>query len=158
MPLRANKACAKPGCGALTSGHWCDVHARQAEQSRRESREEDFKYDHRWRKRRRAWLSANPSCVSCKARGIVKAATDVDHVVPLSAGGVNDESNYQSLCHDCHSAKTALEDGGFGRRRADRGIEILGDGAPLTVGQAQTRGRKMEGGGGSVGVNREDFD
>lgn len=158
MPSRAAKACAKPGCGALTSGHWCEAHARQAEQVRREGRAGGFKYDHRWRKRRAAWLTANPLCVSCEARGIIKQASDVDHVVPLSAGGVDDESNYQSLCHDCHSAKTALEDGGFGRRRADRGVEILGDRASLTVEQPQTRGRKMEGGGGSVGVIREDVD
>jgi 5-methylcytosine-specific restriction protein A len=28
-----------------------------------------------------------------------------------------DRSNWQGLCHPCHSAKTATEDGGFGNAR-----------------------------------------
>lgn len=143
MPLRASRACAKPGCGALTSGRWCAAHAKGEEQVRREARAGEFKYDHRWRKRRAAWLSANPLCAPCKAKGTDKLATDVDHVVPLSAGGVDDESNYESKCHECHSTKTALEDGGFGHRRGDRGIEILGVREKLTVVQQNTRGREI---------------
>lgn len=142
MPLRAGRACAKPGCGALTGGRWCEAHARQAEQVRREGRATEFKYDRRWRKRRKAWLTANPLCVPCKQRGIDKLATDVDHVIPLSAGGVDDESNYESKCHECHSAKTASEDGGFGHPR-HRGIEILGTASPLTVVQQHACGREI---------------
>lgn len=33
----------------------------------------------------------------------------VDHIVPLRAGGKDDESNYQSLCWSCHVRKTALD-------------------------------------------------
>jgi 5-methylcytosine-specific restriction endonuclease McrA len=29
--------------------------------------------------------------------------------VPLHRGGTNDASNLQSLCKDCHAAKTAAE-------------------------------------------------
>jgi 5-methylcytosine-specific restriction protein A len=87
------------------------VHASQAEQVRGNSAARG--YDHRWRARRRVWLMGHPLCVNCEQRGIVKAATDVDHVVALSAGGANDEGNYQSLCHECHSIKTVREDGGF---------------------------------------------
>lgn len=113
MPLRASKACAKPGCAALTSRGLCAVHASQGEKERGNSAKRG--YDGRWRKRRRAWLAEHPLCTNCKLRGIIEAATDVDHVKPLRAGGKDDESNYQSLCHRCHSRKTALEDGGFGR-------------------------------------------
>lgn len=31
-----------------------------------------------------------------------------------------DEDNLQPLCHGCHSRKTALRDGGFGRGREGR--------------------------------------
>jgi 5-methylcytosine-specific restriction protein A len=46
-------------------------------------------------------------------------ATEVDHKVP-HRGDQDlfwDTSNWQSLCKPCHSAKTAREDGGFGRQQ-----------------------------------------
>lgn len=101
------------------------MHASQAEKARREAREGEFKYDGQWRKRRRAWLSEHPLCASCQRRGIVKPATDVDHVIALSAGGLDDEINYESKCHECHSYKTATEDGGFGRARRDSRSGLL---------------------------------
>ena len=128
MPLRAAKQCGKPGCGALTGASLCATHAREAEAKRRESRANGFKYDRNWRKRRAAWLVERPMCEECRRQGVVRPATDVDHVVALSAGGVDEEGNYQSLCHECHSAKTARDDGGFGLRRRDRGSESLGIG------------------------------
>jgi 5-methylcytosine-specific restriction protein A len=42
----------------------------------------------------------------------VAAAQEVDHVVPLWDGGADDETNYQSLCVECHKVKTAAEAGG----------------------------------------------
>jgi 5-methylcytosine-specific restriction protein A len=41
--------------------------------------------------------------------GSVKAATDVDHVIPHRGNErlFWDEGNWQALCHECHSAKTA---------------------------------------------------
>lgn len=51
-----------------------------------------------------------------------RTATHVDHRVARSSGGTDDLRNLRSLCHGCHSAKTARQDGGFGngpsRRRA----------------------------------------
>jgi len=44
----------------------------------------------------------------------VVAATEVDHIVPLRAGGTNDAENLQALCKSCHSRKTAIEDGRWG--------------------------------------------
>lgn len=41
----------------------------------------------------------------------------MDHIVPLAQGGTNDTSNLQTLCRSCHSKKTVLYDGGFGRER-----------------------------------------
>jgi 5-methylcytosine-specific restriction enzyme A len=40
-------------------------------------------------------------------------ATDVDHVDGDSEN--NSQDNLRSLCHACHSRKTATQDGGFGR-------------------------------------------
>lgn len=39
----------------------------------------------------------------------VTAAVEVDHVVPLSKGGADDDDNRQGLCVPCHQAKTARD-------------------------------------------------
>lgn len=62
-----------------------------------------------WMTRRARWLSEHPLCCHCQQAGRVSQADEVDHVVPLWDGGVDDESNYQSLCVPCHKAKTADE-------------------------------------------------
>ena len=117
MPLRASRPCKKAGCPGLTNdGPYCSDHkGLEGAANRERLAARDFKYDRRWRKRRDAHLRIEPLCRHCGASGIIKAATDVDHITPLSQGGADDDSNYQSLCHECHSCKTAREDGGFGR-------------------------------------------
>jgi len=59
--------------------------------------------------RNRRILAARPLCSSCELVGRVRAATEVDHIVPLFMGGTEAESNLQGLCHDCHAEKTARE-------------------------------------------------
>lgn len=48
----------------------------------------------------------------CKAEGRVTLATEVDHIVALTNGGVedpHDDCNRQGLCFDCHEMKTAAD-------------------------------------------------
>lgn len=59
--------------------------------------------------RRARVLSARPLCVDCEARGRVRPATEVDHVVALVNGGTDTEDNLQGLCAECHAAKTARD-------------------------------------------------
>lgn len=59
--------------------------------------------------RRARILDHAPLCVVCLAAGRYKAATQLDHKVPLWQGGKDDESNLQPLCDRCHKAKTAAE-------------------------------------------------
>jgi 5-methylcytosine-specific restriction protein A len=61
-------------------------------------------------------LRSNPICQYCG----LEEASEVDHVVPLAAGGTNDYDNLRTSCKACHSRKTVIEDGGFGRRRAEK--------------------------------------
>ena len=61
--------------------------------------------------RRKRWLRENPLCVHCQAQGRVRAATELDHIVPLSRGGAEDESNLAGLCHQCHELKSLAEKG-----------------------------------------------
>lgn len=41
--------------------------------------------------------------------GCLGTATDMDHVVNVAAGGSDDDSNMQALCHPCHQKKTSGE-------------------------------------------------
>jgi 5-methylcytosine-specific restriction protein A len=63
-----------------------------------------------WRKLRTLKLAQDPLCEYCRTQGLLTPATDVDHIVPLVAGGEPlDMGNLQSLCHWCHSRKTNRE-------------------------------------------------
>ncbi len=46
-------------------------------------------------------------CAACKMK--LAAKFDVDHVVPLSKGGLNDKSNIQILCIHCNRSKNAKD-------------------------------------------------
>lgn len=74
-------------------------------------------YGGKWQKARATFLSNNPICVACLAKGFVVEATVVDHIVPHKGdmGLFWDSGNWQALCKACHDRKTAAEDGGFGR-------------------------------------------
>ena len=61
--------------------------------------------------RRARWLSSQPLCIMCEREGFITAGTDVDHVVPLSKGGADDESNLQTLCHAHHQDKSVSDKG-----------------------------------------------
>lgn len=71
-----------------------------------------------WARRRAAWLREHPLCSHCHQAGRVQAAAEVDHVIPLADGGADDDSNMQSLCRDCHAAKTAAEAAARAKGRA----------------------------------------
>lgn len=128
MPTRPLKACAhKSRCsGRATHGRYCARHA--AEYQRTKERAPDNRpsaaargYDRQWRKKRAKYLRKHPFCAES---GCSKRATHVDHIVPLAAGGADDESNFQSLCHSHHSIKTNKEDGGFGNPKGRGEVKV----------------------------------
>jgi hypothetical protein len=59
---------------------------------------------------RQAFLLNNPVCAnpSCNTK-LTMENYDIDHIVPHSAGGANDEYNLQALCKPCHKDKTREE-------------------------------------------------
>lgn len=72
---------------------------------------------------RARYLSLHPLCEHCARKGIVKAAEEVDHIVPLHKGGSDTDDNKMALCrYPCHAAKTA-QDMGY----TQRGGDINGD-------------------------------
>ena len=68
-------------------------------------------YDGRWRKARLSFLATHPLCVTCERRGIVTAASEVDHIIPHRGDQTLfwNQNNWQGLCKPCHSRKTARE-------------------------------------------------
>lgn len=48
-------------------------------------------------------------CQECKRSGRISLGVAVDHIVPLWAGGSDDDANKELLCQPCHDAKTARE-------------------------------------------------
>ena len=112
--------CSYPGCKLLVemSGGRCEKRRLQVQQeSERKRRSAAIRgYGARWRLARKAFLKRNPLCAECQGRGILKAATVVDHVIPHKgdSGLFWDESNWQALCKRCHDKKTARSDGRWG--------------------------------------------
>ncbi|MBT0626071.1 HNH endonuclease [Pseudomonas fluorescens] len=123
MPLRPKKPCSAQGCNVLTRNpRYCDDHAdigKSAEAKRRERQRETSAqrgYSYKWQQARKAYLAKYPLCVECERQGLVVAANHVDHIRPHKGDWTIfwDSSNWQPLCHPCHSRKTAAEDGGWG--------------------------------------------
>lgn len=67
-----------------------------------------------WRGIRARQLSKQPLCASCLCSGRVSEAAHVDHVFPWNKIGKHAfaANLFQSLCHECHSVKTANEQRG----------------------------------------------
>ena len=123
--------CAYPGCHTPVplgvrycrrheeKGEKRDARLKAARDKRRTERagsSTERGYGYSWQKRRTAFLRGHPLCEECRKRGRITPATDVDHIRPHKGDPELfwDWDNLQALCHECHSKKTAREDGGFG--------------------------------------------
>lgn len=74
----------------------------------------------RWREVvRPSKLSRDPVCQRCKLLGITAPAEEVDHRVPIAAGGDGfADGNLVSLCRPCHGVKTECD------KRGEPGPEV----------------------------------
>ncbi|MFA7487962.1 MAG: HNH endonuclease signature motif containing protein [Lysobacteraceae bacterium] len=109
MPSAAPKPCTHPGCGVLVrdgSGR-CEKHQREAWTKKPDAPRRVT--GRRLQAERADLFRRQPLCVLCQARGIVRLATERDHIVPLSEGGEDVASNTQGLCADCHEGKSLAE-------------------------------------------------
>lgn len=62
-------------------------------------------------------LLEEPLCRKCLEAGKTVASEEVDHIIPLSQGGLDTRDNKQGLCAPCHRAKTAGESAAGRSRR-----------------------------------------
>lgn len=67
-------------------------------------------YGKEWdRLRKQILLRDGGLCLTCLREGVTTAAYAVDHVIPKTKGGTDDETNLASICRPCHSTKSAAE-------------------------------------------------
>lgn len=76
---------------------------------------------------RKRHFSKYPLCVMCQQAGRIKAAADLDHIIPIHKGGEDVPGNRQGLCADCHEKKTRADLGQ--RMKTKTGI----DGWPVSA-------------------------
>ncbi len=110
MPAMPPTPCTQPGCTQYASDQGrCDQHKRKPWQ-KHNAKEAKKRYGAQWRKVRGAVLDRDDyQCVVCSKQGRIKAATQVDHIVPVSLDGDDSFGNLQSICTQCHNTKTAQE-------------------------------------------------
>lgn len=115
MPTKPKRPCRHPGCPdlvAVGTGGYCAKHAPLHPQIEMRPNASARGYGKAWQNARRQYLAKHPLCVNCMKKGRYVMATDVDHIIP-HRGDMKlfwDSSNWQALCHSCHSLKTNLED------------------------------------------------
>lgn len=105
------KPCRVLGCAghATNPGSLCDKHYKVDKNLVPPEEEKRLPphargYDHNWRRIRKFFFKRNPMCSHCE-----RPAVDVDHIVPIRAGGTNEFTNLQSLCRSCHAKKTSKD-------------------------------------------------
>lgn len=72
------------------------------------------KYGPDWEKQREVVLKRDNylcQCKRCKKSGIMRPATEVDHILPVEHGGSDDYDNLQAINSVCHKLKTAEDEG-----------------------------------------------
>ncbi len=122
--MARSKICVSAGCDEieLLGQSHCEEHkaARKAKPKARRNKAQTspaaiasrlLYADPKWKAARLVHLRSNPVCKDCDELGVVVVATDVDHITPHKGDRKLfwDRSNWQSLCHRCHSRKTARE-------------------------------------------------
>lgn len=109
------RPCRHGGCGNLVAvggSCYCEKH----QEDKKENRPSAYRrgYDRRWSTASSNYLNSHPFCAECERKGIKTLATEVDHIKPHRGNKELfwDMTNWQPLCHSCHSEKTAKEDNG----------------------------------------------
>ena len=130
MPFATKTPC--KGCNRPTYGRWCELCSRAGKAKDQRPTAARRGYGSRWQKTSAARLKAHPVCVGYPA-GVhgerVVAAECTDHI-KAHKGDMElfwDPENWQSLCIECNSRKSATEEGGWGRRNGGA-ARYAGDG------------------------------
>ena len=109
----APKPCTHPGCGALVKGGGghCQKHpATNGFNEKLRGNRHERGYGTEWDKLRSAVMQRdNGLCQPCARQHKVTLGNAVDHIVPKAEGGTDHDTNLQTICNECHTAKTKVE-------------------------------------------------
>ena len=100
MPRKPQRPCRYPGCPRLTDGVYCEDHAKIMEQHYEKFQRgysPGKRYGRAWKRIRDRYIHKHPLCEQCLKGGRYVTVEEVHHIVPLSEGGSNDESNLMSF-------------------------------------------------------------
>lgn len=108
MPRAAPRPCSSKGCNTLVhdgSGR-CAAHPRATWSKAKPTKRITGR---RLQAMRAALFARDPLCAECRRQERAVPATQRDHIIPLSEGGPDDETNEQGLCEPCHEVKSQAE-------------------------------------------------
>lgn len=113
MAMKPLRPCRHPGCGVLVPGGYCAAH-QPPKEDRRSAEAQAWRWMYgrdEWKLLRGNQLLEEPFCRECARNGVRRYATDVDHIRDHKGDWAvfTDPKNLESLCHSCHSRKTARE-------------------------------------------------
>jgi 5-methylcytosine-specific restriction protein A len=110
MGWKPDKPCPSPGCDKKIppDEKYCAEHLRAYLEEIESRRPSSFArgYTRKWLDESRAFREKHPWCAKC---GL--PSTETDHIKPHK-GNIElfwNKRNWQALCHECHSRKTATE-------------------------------------------------
>ena len=113
MPYQPARACAKPGCPHVLTHTTpaCPVHGAPPTGYRwgKTGPQPPRMRGHALQRARLALFAREPLCRPCSEAGRVALASIRDHIINLASGGVDDDSNDQPICAECHAAKVQAE-------------------------------------------------
>lgn len=106
--MKPRSPCRYPGCREFCEPgeQYCPEHKKLMEQHYdhfTRGYKHSKRYGNNWKKIRDRYVSSHPLCEMCLKEGRYVPVEEVHHIVPLSEGGTNDESNLMSLCRSCHA-------------------------------------------------------
>lgn len=98
------KPCLQPGCAEIVDKgeSYCPAHARTPWQGRASFRDRYGISLGKWKRIRARAIRRDGGCVVCGSGDRL----EVDHIVPVSAGGGHGLGNLQTLCHRHHQQKS----------------------------------------------------
>ena len=110
MPYKPKRPCAYPGCGRLAKDkQYCAEHQKVMDKQYNQHERNpasNKRYGRAWKRIRDRYIKAHPLCEECQRQGLLVAAEEVHHIIPLSNGGSSNADNLMSLCKPCHSRIT----------------------------------------------------
>lgn len=109
MPRKVDAICREPGCDALVQNKERRCSRHLDTQWRRYTPTVERTSGRTLQRQRRMLFKKHPLCVKCDAEGRTTAAEIRDHIIPLTEGGLDVESNTQALCKACHDLKSQEE-------------------------------------------------